>query len=343
LVGSIVLINNLLTGKLTGNDNNTFTVKYYVGKNIVDVMEEFEDLSFVDYDIEYEKSTEYVAGVIIKQNLNPGLEITKGSGLFKLILTVSIEEESITLGNYEGFDAQEVENELITKGLTVTTRPETSSTILEGLVIRTEPGSGSVLMPGDLVVLIVSQNSPTVEVPELQGLTLEKAEEILSENKLFLGAVEIVNPDQSLPPESQYVLTSDPAKGTPVSINSSIKLYVGTLEDLTNFIYGITPTPTPVSSVVSISASPVAGGSVTGYGTYLQGTNVTVTANPSSGYQFVSWVNDSFAVVSTSESYSFTMPPSAVNLTAIFAINTPTPTSAPTSTPTASPTPEVTP
>jgi hypothetical protein len=155
-----------------------------------------------------------------------------------------------------------------------------------------------------------------------------------------------VNPDQSLPRESQYVLTSDPAKGEIISVNSSIKLFVGTLEDLTNFIYGITPTPTPVSSVVTVSASPIAGGSVSGYGTYLQGTGVTVTANPSSGYEFVSWVNDSFEIVSLSESYSFTMPPSAVNLTAIFTIYTPTPTSTPTSTPTPtptlSPTPEVT-
>ncbi|MCL2413808.1 MAG: InlB B-repeat-containing protein [Bacteroidales bacterium] len=57
--------------------------------------------------------------------------------------------------------------------------------------------------------------------------------------------------------------------------------------------------------VVSVSANPLEGGSVTGDGVYNYGDNVTVTATPNVGYQFVNWTM--FGVqVSTDENYTFT-------------------------------------
>ncbi|MCE9519184.1 MAG: S-layer protein, partial [Verrucomicrobia bacterium] len=53
------------------------------------------------------------------------------------------------------------------------------------------------------------------------------------------------------------------------------------------------------------SASPVAGGITTGYGTFNIGANVTVLASPNPGYSFVNWTEGG-AVVSGSASYSFT-------------------------------------
>src|SRR4029077_21183808 len=56
---------------------------------------------------------------------------------------------------------------------------------------------------------------------------------------------------------------------------------------------------------ISVSASPSAGGTVSGAGTYASGVNVTVDATPNSGYTFTNWTQ-SGTVVSTSASYGFT-------------------------------------
>ncbi|MFT3681467.1 MAG: InlB B-repeat-containing protein [Ferruginibacter sp.] len=55
---------------------------------------------------------------------------------------------------------------------------------------------------------------------------------------------------------------------------------------------------------LATAASPAAGGSVTGAGTYASGTAVTVTATPAAGYSFVSWSGDASG---TSTSISITM------------------------------------
>jgi uncharacterized repeat protein (TIGR02543 family) len=57
---------------------------------------------------------------------------------------------------------------------------------------------------------------------------------------------------------------------------------------------------------VTLSASPVLGGTTTGAGTFAQGSLVTVTAIPNTGYTFTNWTYIG-TVVSTSASYQFTM------------------------------------
>ena len=58
------------------------------------------------------------------------------------------------------------------------------------------------------------------------------------------------------------------------------------------------------SRSISVSAAPVAGGSVTGGGTVADGSNFTVTATANAGYTFTNWTQ-SGTVVSSSASYSF--------------------------------------
>jgi uncharacterized repeat protein (TIGR02543 family) len=55
---------------------------------------------------------------------------------------------------------------------------------------------------------------------------------------------------------------------------------------------------------VTTSSNPITGGNTTGAGTFNSGSSVTVTATPSSGFQFVNW-SESGTAVSTSQSYTF--------------------------------------
>ena len=57
---------------------------------------------------------------------------------------------------------------------------------------------------------------------------------------------------------------------------------------------------------VTVSASPTAGGTVSGGGTYTHGSTCTLTATPNTGYNFVRWMKNG-SQVSTSASYSFTV------------------------------------
>jgi hypothetical protein len=94
---------------------------------------------------------------------------------------------------------------------------------------------------------------------------------------------------------------------------------------------------------ISASASPAAGGSVSGAGTYDCGSTVELTATANNCYQFINWTEGS-TVVSTSQTYSFTASANRT-LVANFMFSRsackpiPTPTPTPTATPTPSPTP----
>ncbi len=57
---------------------------------------------------------------------------------------------------------------------------------------------------------------------------------------------------------------------------------------------------------ITVSASPVAGGSVSGGGSFSGGTTATVTATANTGYTFINWTENG-NIVSTSPSYAFTV------------------------------------
>ena len=57
--------------------------------------------------------------------------------------------------------------------------------------------------------------------------------------------------------------------------------------------------------VITVAANPTVGGTVTGAGTYDEGTSVTLTATPATGYHFVNWTLNG-NVVSTNATYTFT-------------------------------------
>jgi exo-beta-1,3-glucanase (GH17 family) len=62
----------------------------------------------------------------------------------------------------------------------------------------------------------------------------------------------------------------------------------------------------PSTSTITLSASPAAGGTVSGAGTFATGSSRTVTATANSGYTFANWTENG-SVVSLSTSYTFTL------------------------------------
>jgi hypothetical protein len=73
----------------------------------------------------------------------------------------------------------------------------------------------------------------------------------------------------------------------------------------------------PKEYKVTVRASPFADGTVSGGGDVAEGSSTTVTAAANSGHSFVHWTENG-KVVSTSPSYTFTMPGKAMTLVADF-------------------------
>jgi Divergent InlB B-repeat domain len=67
-----------------------------------------------------------------------------------------------------------------------------------------------------------------------------------------------------------------------------------------------TLTVNPKQFKITVEASPKADGTVSGGGTFAEGTSQTVTATPNAGHTFVHWT-EAGRVVGTSESYMFTL------------------------------------
>ena len=79
-------------------------------------------------------------------------------------------------------------------------------------------------------------------------------------------------------------------------------------------------TATPATYAITLSASPVAGGTVSGAGSYASGSARTVTATANSGYTFTAW--SGYAGCASVNPCAFTMPAAAVNLVATFTAST---------------------
>ncbi len=99
-------------------------------------------------------------------------------------------------------------------------------------------------------------------------------------------------------PSASYRFVNWTENGSQVSVNTSYT-FTATASRALVANFGTTLT-------VSVSASPSAGGTVSGGGTFDSGTSVTVAAVAASGYRFVSWTEGGSAV-STSSSYTFTL------------------------------------
>ena len=78
---------------------------------------------------------------------------------------------------------------------------------------------------------------------------------------------------------------------------------------------------TLIKHTVTASANPAEGGTVTGGGEYAKGSDVTLKATPTTGYEFVNWTEGE-TVVSTSTQYNFTLL-NDVNIVANFKIPEP--------------------
>jgi len=157
-------------------------------------------------------------GVVVGQEPPPGRTIEGGAAV---LLRVSGGPGVGEVPSVRNLAKRRAIQKLNEAGFNVEEEERGSTTIDEGLAIRTVPREGEDLERGSRVRLIVSTGPEQVEVPSLEGSSLDSAEEELEDAGLE-ARVERIPSDE---PEDR-VLGQDPGAGTTVDEGSEVAITV---------------------------------------------------------------------------------------------------------------------
>ena len=341
VVGLSVLVITSVKNATSIAQNDDYEVRNYVGSQIDEVKKEL-DANNINFEVQLVKTDEYSAGIVMEQSIAEGVKISSKSAVSKLILKVAAQPDSAQLSDYAGVQYTDAYQSLTSLGYVVSLRSMPSDDAEEGVVLRTEPEAGSTVNVGDSICIIYATEPTSSVIPDLRGKTLADARKLLNEENLVVGQIEGAAEVLSLSEKKQFVMSTNPVAGTQVPRRSSIKIIVGSADDVAN---GGTPTPTPVMGTITVTVE--GSGTVSGGGSYAPGTQVTLSAVAAKDYTFVCWKDGFGNIVCYSTDYTFISGTGNQNYKAIFAkaaTATPTPTPKPATptpaTPTAAPTSE---
>lgn len=172
--------------------------------------------------------------VILKQDPVKGSKkvIIEGQQRCDITLTVNIGKQTLMLPDYALSEYRATRIKLEQMGLRSTIVFEKHDLIEEGLILRTEPAPNTMVSEGDIIKIIVSEG-PDVKyslMPDLKGKTVEKALELLEENKLNIGNIVYEGSDK---PKGE-VLRQSLAAGASVASGTEIDLVLSKgVEDTT--------------------------------------------------------------------------------------------------------------
>ena len=208
------------------------------------------------------------------------------------------------LENYSQADAQRILESMVGVNFTFETIASEKSA---GTVIRTEPAAGMQINKGDTIIVYISDGSQMNVVETVDEEVVRQEEEANNGGNFFdnlfdnlrPGNDEDKNNEPSTSPESSTDSGMHPSEGRPTD--------------------PATPTDPTEPHKYTLTVSRRNGiASVTGTGQYEAGTNVTVTATVSSGYEFTGWTSSNTSLVpdSSNVSYTFRMPAANITLTA---------------------------
>lgn len=205
-----------------GMHTGTVTLPNFVGKNIVQVEQDYKDK--LKFDITEEYNDQYDEGIITFQGQAAGKSVKEG---FTVTLTVSKGKKMATIPDMVKKDGTVAESELKAAGFMVVKRDIWSEDIASGLVVKTQPAAGEQYAVGATVALFVSKGpvETRVKVPSVVGLTEEKAVAMLKENKLKAEVKEIEHEG-----DKGKVIEQDTDEGTYVERDTTVTIYVSTGE-----------------------------------------------------------------------------------------------------------------
>ena len=133
------------------------------------------------------------------------------------------EGEMITVRDVSGFRIDAATQLLEADGFEVNAIPENSEEFEDDIVIRTDPPADSEAPVGSVIDVYYSLGSERVAVPVVINLTVEEAEQVITDAGLVVGEIEM-RPDATFP--EGIVIGSDPVAGVEISPSVPVDLIV---------------------------------------------------------------------------------------------------------------------
>ena len=149
------------------------------------------------------------------------IAIALGIGIWYVIVGPG---SKVIVPSLAGLTVKEATSELADLGLDLKVeREEFSEDIPEKRVIKSSPAGGGRISPDGTVEVTISKGKERYIVPTLQGLKIEIAEGLISDNNLVVG--EIIEEFSSEFPKG-FIMRSSPAAGERIKRDSQVTLYL---------------------------------------------------------------------------------------------------------------------
>jgi beta-lactam-binding protein with PASTA domain len=175
------------------------------------------------YDEEPRRSTGKTIGIVAAVLVALGLV---GFVAYQVLIAGSPAPRVVQVPAVTGLAQTDATNQLVAAGLRLGSVAEEESSVQDrGNVIRTDPPVGSEVEERSTVNLVVGSGPASVNVPRLEGKTLQEAQTLLQDEGLELGA----QTQQETPDSSQVgkVLASTPRAGEAVEGGSTVAVVIG--------------------------------------------------------------------------------------------------------------------
>ena len=170
-----------------------------------------------------EPSEEYAAGLITRQDPQPGTAVDKNSTIYYFKSSGS---DGVLLPNVVGSQLSEAEETLRDAGFTsIRVEEENDADEEVGIVLAMDPEEGSTVSTSETITLTVSagpETDETVEIPNYRGMSEDYAREALEDSGLIVQ----VRRGKTSGIGYGEVIETRPAAGTEVPVGSTVTLII---------------------------------------------------------------------------------------------------------------------
>ena len=202
------------TGDLTAEP---IEVPQVVGLDRAAARSLLEELGF-EVDALNEPNADVQTGVVFDQNPDNGELAAPGS---KVEFTFSQPSEEVAVDSVVSLLESDAIQRLEDQGFRVEIQTEASD-LDRGVVIRQTPGAGTALRTGETVIITVSEGAGSKLIPDVQGMSLAAARDILVEAGFSVDERSESSP--SVPVGN--VVTTDPAPNTELDVGETVTILV---------------------------------------------------------------------------------------------------------------------
>ena len=196
------------------------TVPDVVGLSSQAAIRELQVFDFVIRQV-FAASETVPSNEVISQSPEALTEVEQGE---VVEITISSGATPVTVPSVVGLDADDAARFLQDRGFSSELEVRQGSTAQAGQVLRQDPAAGSEVTQGSTVVLFIAEGLRAIEVPEVMGMTLLKAAQVLAQAGLEVTDEIVELPSSDV--ERGLVIGTDPSPPVLVLSGSPIQIVV---------------------------------------------------------------------------------------------------------------------